>query len=85
MSTKAKALPEFPEPAAVRALLEAGLRRLHDRAATAEAQLWLQRVEALLEWIVVHPKLVEIRHEAARLLSDLRGEEVLEPPSNRKV
>jgi hypothetical protein len=42
-------------------------------------------VEALLEWMIAHPKLVEVRYEAARLLSDLRGEDVLEPPPNRKV
>lgn len=85
MSTKAKALPEFPESPAIREVLDEALRRLRDRQAAEEAQLWLQRVEVLLDWIVAHPKLVEIRHEAARLLSDLRGEDVLEPPPNRKV
>lgn len=61
------------------------LQCLPDRQAAEEAELWLRRVEVLLEWILQHPKLVEVRHEAARLLTDLRGEDVLEPPPNRRV
>ncbi|GIW43302.1 MAG: hypothetical protein KatS3mg077_0584 [Candidatus Binatia bacterium] len=65
--------------------LQEALQSLPDREAAEEAQLWVCRVEVLLEWILQHPKLVEVRHEAARLLTDLRGEDVLEPPPNRKV
>lgn len=37
------------------------------------ARLWLDRVEILLDWIARHPKLVEVRSEAARLLVDYRN------------
>lgn len=65
--------------------LQDALKQVPDPRAAEEAQLWIRRVEVLLEWILLHPKLVEVRHEAARLLSDLRGEDVLEPPPNRRV
>ncbi|GBD26351.1 hypothetical protein HRbin30_01683 [bacterium HR30] len=61
------------------------LESVADRQAAEEAELWVRRVEVLLEWILQHPKLIEVRHEAARLLTDLRGEDVLEPPPNRRV
>lgn len=61
------------------------LASVADRQAAEEAELWVRRVEVLLEWILQHPKLIEVRHEAARLLTDLRGEDVLEPPPNRRV
>ncbi|MCX8072844.1 MAG: hypothetical protein N3C12_10385 [Candidatus Binatia bacterium] len=65
--------------------LKEALQSVPDPKAAEEAALWIRRVEVLLEWILQHPKLIEVRHEAARLLTDLRGEDVLEPPPNRKV
>ncbi len=65
--------------------LKDALQSVSDPQAREEAQLWVRRVEVLLEWILQHPKLIEVRHEAARLLTDLRGEDVLEPPPNRRV
>ncbi len=41
--------------------------------AAAHAQHWLDRVEVLLGWIGEHPKFVEIRSEAARLLLEYRN------------
>ena len=50
-----------------------------------EAERWILRVEALLDWVVEHPKLVEVRHEAGRLLTDLRGASGIELTPNRRV
>ncbi len=85
MSTKTKVVAELYQPRPVQEVLDEALGRLRNRQTAEEAKLWIKRVEALLDWIVAHPKLVEVRHEAARLLTDLRGEDALEPPPNRKV
>jgi hypothetical protein len=85
LSTKTKVIAEIYQPRPLADVFGEALRRMRDRQAAEEAEIWLKRVEALLEWMIAHPKLVEVRYEAARLLSDLRGEDVLEPPPNRKV
>jgi hypothetical protein len=69
----------------VKSTLNAALQTQVDRTAVQEAELWLARVETLLDWIARHPKLVEIRFEAGRLLSDYRGEYPIELEPNRKV
>ncbi|MBI3782081.1 MAG: hypothetical protein HY270_01635 [Deltaproteobacteria bacterium] len=69
----------------VRDTLKAALDLSADKAAADEARLWLERVEALFEWIALHPKLVEVRYEAARLLTDLRGSETTTLDPKRRV
>ena len=61
----------------VKSALLTGLQRLRAERPTAEqeARAWLDRVEVLLEWIAQHPKFVEIKSEAARLLMEYRGKE----------
>jgi hypothetical protein len=41
--------------------------------AADEARIWLERVTILLDWIAKHPRFVEIRSEAARLLVQYQG------------
>ena len=70
---------------AIRQSLLEALEALDKDPASDEVRLWLERLETLLDWIVQQPKLVEIRYEAARLLSDYRGADVFHPPARLEV
>lgn len=55
------------------------------RDAIEEARRWLARNEVFLDWVVQHPRLVEIHCEGRRLVASYRGEDPLPPDPARRA